>query len=62
MPRRGRDRREDRGPGGSGGTNRYQMREKMVSIGDDFWIENDRGLKAFKVDGKGAARSPDPGF
>ena len=28
------------------------MREKMVSIGDDFWIENDKGQKAFKVDGK----------
>ena len=56
MPRRGRDRREDRredrGPGGSGGSNRYQMREKMVSIGDDFWIENDKGQKTFKVDGK----------
>ena len=31
---------------------RYQMREKMFSIGDDFWIENDQGQKAFKVDGK----------
>jgi uncharacterized protein YxjI len=27
------------------------MREKMFSIGDDFWIEKD-GEKAFKVDGK----------
>ena len=24
----------------------------MISIGDDFWIENDRGEKVFKVDGK----------
>ena len=32
--------------------NRYQMREKLVSIGDDFWIENQDGQKAFKVDGK----------
>jgi uncharacterized protein YxjI len=24
----------------------------MVSIGQDFWIENDQGQKAFKVDGK----------
>ena len=23
-----------------------------MSIGDDFWIENDRGERAFKVDGK----------
>ena len=28
------------------------MREKLLSIGDDFWIENDRGERAFKVDGK----------
>ena len=28
------------------------MRQKMVSIGDDFWIENDRGQKVFKIDGK----------
>ena len=32
--------------------NHYQMRQKMVAIGDDFWIENDRGQKVFKVDGK----------
>ena len=46
------DRREDRGPGGGSGKNQYQMREKMVSIGDDFWIENSQGQKVFKVDGK----------
>ena len=46
------DRREERGPGGGGGNNRYQMREKLVSIGDDFWIENAHGQRAFKVDGK----------
>jgi uncharacterized protein YxjI len=28
------------------------MREKLVSIGDDFWIESDRGERAFKVNGK----------
>jgi uncharacterized protein YxjI len=32
--------------------NRYQMRQKMVAIGDDFWIENAQGQKTFKVDGK----------
>lgn len=37
-------------PGGGG--NRYQMRQKMVSFGDDFWIENGQGQKVFKVDGK----------
>jgi len=31
---------------------RYQMREKLVSIGDDFWIENADGERVFKVDGK----------
>ena len=28
------------------------MREKLLSIGDDFWIETDSGERAFKVDGK----------
>ena len=31
---------------------RYQMREKLVSIGDDFWIEDADGERVFKVDGK----------
>lgn len=62
----GRGRREERrddrqeGPGNppgplggaGGGTNRYQMRQSMLSIGDDFWIENERGEKIYKVDGK----------
>ena len=34
-----------------GGT-RYQMREKLFAIGDDFWIENADGERAFKVNGK----------
>ena len=28
------------------------MREKLLSIGDDFWIENEEGERAYKVDGK----------
>jgi uncharacterized protein YxjI len=28
------------------------MREKMFSIGDDSWIENDSGDKVYKVNGK----------
>jgi uncharacterized protein YxjI len=28
------------------------MREKLLSIGDDFWIENEAGERAYKVDGK----------
>jgi uncharacterized protein YxjI len=57
MPGRRVERRDERQddrqlgrPGGGG--NRYQMRQKMVAIGDDFWIENDKGQKVFKVDGK----------
>ena len=30
----------------------YQMREKLLAIGDDFWIEDANGNRAFKVDGK----------
>jgi uncharacterized protein YxjI len=28
------------------------MREKMFSVGDDYWIESDGGERVFKVDGK----------
>ena len=28
------------------------MREKLLAIGDDFWIENERGERAYKVNGK----------
>jgi uncharacterized protein YxjI len=31
---------------------RFQMREKLLSIGDDFWIEDDQGERVYKVDGK----------
>ena len=30
----------------------YMMRQRLFSIGDDYWIENDRGERAYKVDGK----------
>jgi len=57
MPGRREERREQRqddrsfGRRGSG-NNRYQMREKLVSIGDDYWIENEEGQKVYKVNGK----------
>jgi len=35
-------------PGGE----RFLMREKLLAIGDDFWIENDRGERAYRVNGK----------
>ena len=31
---------------------RYQMHEKMFSIGDDYWIEDDSGQRAYRVNGK----------
>jgi uncharacterized protein YxjI len=39
-----------RGEGPAG--ERFLMREKLLAIGDDFWIENERGERAYKVDGK----------
>ncbi len=30
----------------------FRMREDLISIGDDYWIENDSGDRVFKVDGK----------
>jgi uncharacterized protein YxjI len=45
--------RERRQVFGRGGTaTRYKMREKLVSFGNDFWIEDENGRRAFKVDGK----------
>ena len=40
-----------RGRRDDGGT-KYRMREKLFAIGDDFWVENEEGERAFKVDGK----------
>ncbi len=34
------------------GGRKFVMREKLLSIGDDFWIEDDSGQKVFKVNGK----------
>lgn len=41
-------RHRDDGPGGR----RFVMRQKLLSIGDDFWIETDSGERVYKVDGK----------
>jgi len=47
------ERRQERQTFGPGGTaTRYQMRQRMLSIGDDYWIENDSGQRVFRVDGK----------
>jgi uncharacterized protein YxjI len=48
-----RSARDDRQPGRQGGGgNRYQMRQKMVSVGENFWIGNKNRQKVFKVEGK----------
>jgi uncharacterized protein YxjI len=53
MLRRREERREERQTFGRGGdATHYKMRQKLVAIGDDFYIEDDRGRRAFKVDGK----------
>src|SRR5215218_3386132 len=48
------ERREERREERRGGDERvhYRMRQRLVSIGDDFWIETDDGQRAYKVDGK----------
>src|SRR6476620_8261237 len=47
------ERREERREERHGNdTVHYQMRQKLVSIGDDFWIETDEGQRAYKVNGK----------
>ncbi len=58
MPmRRRQERREERRDdqetfGRRGDAIQYQMREKLLSIGDDSWIETNHGERAFKVNGK----------
>ena len=44
------ERREERR--GEREATRYQMRQRMISIGDDYTIENDRGERVYKLDGK----------
>lgn len=49
----GRERRQERRERRrGGGATRYRMREKLIAVGDDFWIEDEGGDRAFKVDGK----------
>jgi uncharacterized protein YxjI len=36
----------------SGLDNRLKVRERLFAFGDDFWIENGRGQRAYLVDGK----------
>ncbi|KAI9033007.1 tubby C-terminal-like domain-containing protein [Hyaloraphidium curvatum] len=41
--------------GGGEGAKRYKMRQNLISIGDDYWIENMRGAKVLKVNGRAIA-------
>jgi|SRR5947209_5919901 len=53
MERRQDNRREERTPVDRNGSARhYRMSQKLLSIGDDYWIENEAGERVFKVDGK----------
>jgi uncharacterized protein YxjI len=53
MSRRRERRKEERATFGRKGTaTRYQMRQKLVAFGDDFYIKNEAGQNVFKVDGK----------
>jgi uncharacterized protein YxjI len=47
---RRQERREERH--GERDATRYQMHQRMISIGDDYVIENDRGEGVFRLDGK----------
>ncbi len=60
MLRRRHGGEEPEQPGGPGpmgrrggeGSHRYRMRQKLISFGDDYWIENALGQRVFFVDGK----------
>jgi len=53
MRRRRAEQQEERAIFGRKGTaNRYQMPEKLVVFGDDYYIKNEAGRNIFKVDGK----------
>src|SRR4051812_25323122 len=52
LDRRGRH-HEERETFGRGGTAlRFQMRQNLLSFGDDFWIQDGDGAHVFRVDGK----------
>src|SRR3954464_12000313 len=44
---RRQERRDDRR-----GVTTFRMRQKLVSIGDDYWIEDAQGERVYKVNGK----------
>ena len=53
LGKRRQERREERREFGIGGNaTRYQLRQKLVSVGGDSWIEDGDGERAFRVNGK----------
>jgi uncharacterized protein YxjI len=53
MRGRRKERRDERASfGPRGDAARYQMREKLLSIGDDSWIDDEAGEHVYKVNGK----------
>ena len=42
----------ERGSDAAQGWTHYQMRQNLISLGDDFWIENEYGQRILRVDGK----------
>ena len=49
---RRQERREERRGGGAAAPEVFQMRAKLVDVGDDYWVETTGGRRAYKVDGK----------
>jgi uncharacterized protein YxjI len=47
-----RDEKQDDSSLGQPGAKRYRFRQKLVSIGKDYWIENEQGEQVYKIDGK----------
>jgi len=53
LKRRREERKQEKATfGRKGAATRYQMRQKLIAFGDDFYIENEAGQRVFKVDGK----------
>jgi uncharacterized protein YxjI len=46
-----RDRRQERRDERHGART-FRMRQKLVSFGDDYWIEDDQGERVYKINGK----------
>ena len=44
--------RRGQGEDGPSAGSRYQLRQRLISIGDDYWIEDEQGRRAFRVNGK----------